>query len=221
MLAADGLISSRKGTRRLVLQQTLVQNFSQLHSFSQWAASIGETPSGRLVSLVRREPTELEAGKLELDPGARIYHLTRLRLLSGRPVMVERTAYVERIGALVGGIVIDGDDESVTIRLEELGVVFAHAEHTVSAIPAEAEDADLLGVRPRTLCCASSAVPPTPPTGRWNGPTTATSATPSPSPCTTRYRPALSSARRRRRPRQPREPRKSQREPRIPRHLAA
>ena len=150
VLAADGLISSRKGTRRLVLQPTLVQSFSQLHSFSQWAASIGEIPGGRMVALVRREPTELEAGKLELGPGERVYHLTRLRLLSGRPVMVERTAYVERIGALIGGIVIDGDDESITIRLEELGVVFAHAEHTVSAIPAEADDAHLLGVRPHT-----------------------------------------------------------------------
>ncbi|MFF5210735.1 GntR family transcriptional regulator [Streptosporangium sp. NPDC000396] len=150
VLAADGLISSRKGTRRLVLQPTLVQSFSQLHSFSQWAASIGETPGSRVVALVRREPTELEAARLELDPGARIYHLTRLRLLSGRPVMIERTAYVERIGVLVGGIAIDADNESITVRLEEFGVVFAHAEHTVSAIAAEAEDARLLGVRPHT-----------------------------------------------------------------------
>ncbi|WP_433242198.1 GntR family transcriptional regulator [Streptosporangium sp. CA-135522] len=149
-LAADGLISSRKGTRRLVLQPALVPSFGQLHSFSQWAASVGHTPGGRVVALVRREPTDLEAERLELDPGARIYHLTRVRLLSGRPVMVERTAYVERIGALVGGIAIDVDNESITGRLEELGVVFAHAEHTVSAITAEAEDARLLGVRPRT-----------------------------------------------------------------------
>ncbi|MEV8632564.1 GntR family transcriptional regulator [Streptosporangium sp. NPDC051023] len=148
VLATDGLISSRKGTRRLVLQPALVQSFSQLHSFSQWAASIGETPGGRVVALVRREPTDLEAERLDLDPGSRIYHLTRLRLLSGRPVMVERTAYVERVGALIGGI--DTDNESITVRLQELGVLFAHAQHTVSAIPAEAEDARLLGVRPRT-----------------------------------------------------------------------
>ncbi|GAA3085180.1 GntR family transcriptional regulator [Streptosporangium carneum] len=148
LLAADGLISSRKGARRLVTQAAPVQSFSQLHSFSQWAASIGETPGGRVVSLVRRGPTELEAERLGLDPGARVYHLTRLRLLSGRPVMIERTAYVERVGALVGGI--DADNESITLRLEELGVVFAHAEHTVSAVPADAEDARLLGVRPRT-----------------------------------------------------------------------
>ncbi|MFI6797519.1 GntR family transcriptional regulator [Streptosporangium canum] len=148
VLAADGLISSRKGTRRLVLGPALRQSFSQLHSFSRWAASIGETPGVRMVELVRREPTDQEAERLELSAGTRIYHLTRVRLLSGRPVMVERTAYVERIGALVGGITADGGDESVTARLEELGVVFAHTEHTVSAITAEAEDARLLGVRP-------------------------------------------------------------------------
>ena len=39
--------------------------------------------------------------------------------------------------------------ESITERLEELGVVFADAEHVIDAVPASAEDARLLGVRPR------------------------------------------------------------------------
>jgi DNA-binding transcriptional MocR family regulator len=68
-----------------------------------------------VVALVRREATSAEAEQLDTD---RVYHLTRVRLLSGRPVMIERTAYPERVGALVAGM--DIDHESITQRLQEL-----------------------------------------------------------------------------------------------------
>jgi GntR family transcriptional regulator len=144
-LAADGLISTRKGSRRQVLAQPRLQGFNELRSFSEWAQVIGETPGGRVVELTRREATSLEAEQLGTD---RIYYLTRVRLLSGRPVMIERTAYPERIGALVAGM--DTDRESITSRLQELGVLFANASHTLSAVAATAEDARLLDIRSRT-----------------------------------------------------------------------
>jgi GntR family transcriptional regulator len=143
-LAAEGLISSRRGARRMVLGQPRLQGFNELRSFSEWAEAVGETPSGRVVALGRRDATAAEAEQLGTD---RVYHLTRVRLLSGRPVMIERTAYPERIGALVAGM--DADHESITRRLQELGVLFANAAHTLSAIAATAEDARLLDIRPR------------------------------------------------------------------------
>ncbi|WP_412537746.1 GntR family transcriptional regulator [Longispora sp. K20-0274] len=145
LLRADGLIASHQGARRIVLGAPRVQSFTELRSFSLWARSLGEVPSGRKIALVRREASPGERAALGED---RIYHLTRVRLLSGQPVMIERTAYVERIGALVAGI--DTDTESICERLEELGIVFAHAEHTLDAVPADDEDADLLGTVPGT-----------------------------------------------------------------------
>jgi GntR family transcriptional regulator len=62
-------------------------------------------------------------------------------------VMIERTAFPDRVGALVAGI--DGDHQSIYERLEELGVVFADAEHIIDSVPASADDARLLGCRPR------------------------------------------------------------------------
>jgi GntR family transcriptional regulator len=62
--------------------------------------------------------------------------------------MIERTAYPEPIGALVAGM--DTDHESITSRLQELGVLFANAAHTLSAVLATAEDARLLDIRPRS-----------------------------------------------------------------------
>jgi GntR family transcriptional regulator len=144
-LAAEGLISTRKGARRRVLERPRLQGFNELRSFSEWATAMGEVPGGRVVALERREATSAEAEQLGTD---RIYHLTRVRLLSGRPVMIERTAYPERIGALVAGM--DTDHESITSRLQELGVLFANAAHTLSAVLATAGDARLLDIRPRS-----------------------------------------------------------------------
>ncbi|HEY0719570.1 MAG TPA: GntR family transcriptional regulator [Streptosporangiaceae bacterium] len=145
-LRADGVIASRRGARRIVVGSPHLQSFGELASFSRWAHAIGEVPAGRVMALARREATPSEAGQLALTPGTRIYHLTRVRLLSGHPVMVERTAFPEPVGALVAGI--DLDRESIYERLGELGVVFADAEHVIDSVPATAGDARLLETRP-------------------------------------------------------------------------
>ena len=146
-LRADGVIASRRGARRIVLGGPQLQSFGELLSFSRWARAIGEQPSGRVIAMARREAKASEGEALGLPPGAVIYHLTRVRLLSGQPVMIERTAFPDRVGALVAGI--DGDHQSIYERLEELGVVFADAEHIIDSVPASADDARLLGCRPR------------------------------------------------------------------------
>lgn len=144
-LRTDGVISSRRGARRVVLGGPRLQSFADLLSFSRWARTIGERPSGQVVRLDRRQAGEDERAQLDLADDAQIYHLTRVRLLDGRPVMIERTTYPDRIGALVAGM--DLDRESITERLEELGTIFADAEHTIDAVRASTEDARLLGTR--------------------------------------------------------------------------
>ena len=94
-----------------------------------------------------RPAKPLEAERLAIPAGAPIYHLVRVRLLSGRPVMIERGVYPDQVGALVAGM--DLETGSITERLEELGTVFADAEHVIDAVPASAEDARLLGLSPR------------------------------------------------------------------------
>src|SRR5271165_4352499 len=146
-LRADGVIASRRGARRVVLGGPRVQSFGELLSFSRWARALGEVPGGKVVAMQRRPAKPLEADRLAVGPGAPIYHLTRVRTLSGHPVMIERGAYPDRVGVLVAGL--DLENDSITERLEELGIVFADAEHVMEAIPASAADARLLGVSPR------------------------------------------------------------------------
>jgi GntR family transcriptional regulator len=144
-LRADGVIASRRGARRVVIGGPRVQSFGELLSFSRWARAIGEEPSGHVVSLDRRGATAVEAERLALTEGATVHYLVRVRLLSGRPVMIERACYPGRVGALVAGLDLERD--SITEGLEELGVVFTDAEHVIDAVAASAADARWLGVR--------------------------------------------------------------------------
>lgn len=144
-LRADGVIASRRGARRVVIGGPRVQSFGELLSFSRWARAMGEVPSGRVVSLDRRTASGAEASRLGLPEDSVVYYLVRVRLLSGRPVMLERAVYPDRVGALVAGLDLAAD--SITERLEELGVVFTDAEHVIDAVPASAEDSRWLGVR--------------------------------------------------------------------------
>ena len=143
-LRADGVIASRRGARRVVVGSPRVQSFGDLLSFSRWARALGEVPSGRVESLQRRAALPAEAQQLGLQPDAMVYHLVRVRLLSGRPVMIERAVYPDKVGALVAGLDLASD--SITEGLERLGIVFTDAEHVIDAIAADAEDARLLGI---------------------------------------------------------------------------
>lgn len=148
VLRADGMVTSRRGTRRVVLGAARTQSFAELLSFTRWARSIGEEPGGRTVAVEPAAGDPGECAQLALEPGARVYRVLRLRTLSRVPVMIERTVYPERIGALVRGFPVDA--VSHTEPLEELGVLFTDADHTIDQWPADAEDARLLGCPPGT-----------------------------------------------------------------------
>jgi GntR family transcriptional regulator len=145
-LRADGVIASRRGARRVVVGGPRVQSFGELLSFSRWARAMGEVPSGRVERLERRPALPAEAQRLALEPDAPVYRLVRVRLLSGRPVMIERAVYPEKVGVLVAGL--DLLHESITEGLERLGIAFTDAEHVIDAVPADAEDARLLSIVP-------------------------------------------------------------------------
>jgi GntR family transcriptional regulator len=145
MLRAEGVLASRQGARRVVVGSQ-VQDFAELRSFSAWARSTGSTPGARLVGFERRPGLADEAAALDVARGAPVWLMTRVRLLDGRAVMVERTAFPDGIGSLLTDA--DAESGSVTTVLESRGIMFDRAEHALSAMAATAADARLLGVRP-------------------------------------------------------------------------
>src|SRR5262245_55670958 len=96
-LKAEGAIAARRGARWVVLAAPLVQSFSELLSFSAWARSQGHEPGGRVVELARRPARGTDVDHLGVGLDEPVYHLLRVRTLSGTPVMVERTTFVEEV----------------------------------------------------------------------------------------------------------------------------
>ncbi|WP_328924140.1 GntR family transcriptional regulator [Streptomyces sp. NBC_00190] len=145
-LRSDGLITSRRGSRRVVLAGPGGQGgAAELRSFTRWARSLGEEPGGRTVSVERGEADAEEAEQLRVEPGATVHRVLRLRTLSGAPVMVERTTYPAAVGALVAEMPLDTVSYSGQLALH--GVLFIDAHHTIDIALADADDARLLGCR--------------------------------------------------------------------------
>lgn len=146
LLAAEGLVGSRQGARRIVLGSERSQSFAELHSFAQWARSMGYRASGAVLASRRRPCSAAEAARLSVGPGDEVLAVVRLRRLDGEPVLLERTVYAGWIAPAVERL--DPDCESVTQELyESVGLVFAYGEHLIDAVAAGSEDARLLGVR--------------------------------------------------------------------------
>jgi GntR family transcriptional regulator len=146
-LRAEGLIVGGRGRPPVVRSPTLTQSFDQMVSFSAWAERIGRQASARTLELARRPADAESAAQLELDPGTPVFEYTRVRLLDGDPIMIERTTWIERIGQLLLHCDLDGG--SVYAQLSELGVEIAEAQQAIAAIAASTEQAGLLGVARR------------------------------------------------------------------------
>ncbi|SDP35969.1 GntR family transcriptional regulator [Nakamurella panacisegetis] len=144
-LAANGLIATRQGARRVVLDSPFPQTFSELKSFAEWASGIGRAPGGHFVTrrIDKAGTTAAEALQIALD--APLLYTVRLRLLDGRPIFVERCWYPEWLIQAV--LELDADCPSVTLALRESrGLVLASGSHLIDVVDADAEDVELLGV---------------------------------------------------------------------------
>ncbi|WP_093268420.1 GntR family transcriptional regulator [Saccharopolyspora shandongensis] len=143
LLRANGLVTSRRGTRRVILGTARTQSFHELLSFTNWARSLGEEPSARTIHARVRAATAVEGERLQLDPGNDITEVLRLRFLGRVPVMLERTVYPVRVGEVIETLA--PDSLSHTGALDASGVVFADSEHTIDIVAADETDARLLG----------------------------------------------------------------------------
>lgn len=158
-LKTEGALISRRGARAVVLAQPRAQSLSELLSFSAWARALGEVPRGRVVSLGRHLADEVDAERLDLEPGRPVFRLVRVRLLGALPVLIERTTFPEAVGRRVAAI--DLEQCSIYEQLSLSGISFAHGRHEITAVAADDEDARLLELAPgsallRQLRVASS-----------------------------------------------------------------
>lgn len=145
-LRAEGLISSGRGRRSIVLDSPGTESFEAILSPTAWLKSFGITPSAQTQWLARRPAPAETAKDLEVDEGEPIVTVHRLRLGNGKPVLIERQDFRMEAGRHILGI--DTDSQSVHRTLLLNGVDLNNVSRTLHAVAACENDARLLGVEP-------------------------------------------------------------------------
>jgi len=141
-LRREGLLGGGRGRPPTVRDTALGQPFETLISFSTWAHETGHTPGQRTIELARRRASAAAAEALAIPEGSPVVDVLRLRLLDGRPAMLERSTFVEPVGRLLYDF--DPDSGSIYEYLTGAGVDLHSARHTMDAVAADETDADLL-----------------------------------------------------------------------------
>ncbi|UOQ56839.1 GntR family transcriptional regulator [Leucobacter allii] len=144
VLRGEGLIETGRGRPARVVPRKSTQAVDVSIPFTRWAEAIGATPGAVTQQLARRLAGPETARAFGIDERESVVEVLRLRLLDGRPTMVERLVYLgETARALFDH---DLDRVSITELLAAHGFPQAEVDHEIDAVAADALDARLLGV---------------------------------------------------------------------------
>lgn len=113
-------------------------------SYTAMIREAGHEPGERVVSKELRPPSELERGLLNLDEGARVIEVERVRLANKRPVIYSRDRIPE---ALLGDVEAAQLDSSLYVILEWAGHPVTHASARLIPTLADTKLARLLEIK--------------------------------------------------------------------------
>ncbi|MDO6142765.1 GntR family transcriptional regulator [Paenarthrobacter aurescens] len=141
-LRSEGAVTGGRGRPPMVRSSVPSQSFSTFNSFTEWASGIGKKPGQRTLEVARREASPEAAEALGLMPGTTVVEVLRVRYLDEAPAMIERTTFILDVGRKLFDF--DTDSGSIFAFLKEQGVDLHSARHTIDAVAASDEDAELL-----------------------------------------------------------------------------
>lgn len=142
-LRSDGLIETSRGRPARVVARKASQAVDVSVPFTRWARELGVTPGAETQELSLRRAGDLAAA-LDVAVDDTIVSVTRLRLLDGRPTMLERLNYTQAVGRRL--FEVDLDDVSITEYLASIGHPIVTLQHVIDAVAADDQDAALLRV---------------------------------------------------------------------------
>ncbi len=142
-LVKDGLLVKKQGKGTFVAANN-ARDVHQFISFTQSARMQGMVPSARVLSAATRPGTGEEIEALELSEGSDVVCIRRLRFADNRPVSYERTVFSPEYAYLID---MDLSGSLYDTIKETRGVVPMHSYSLVELHQADAEEAELLGLK--------------------------------------------------------------------------
>ncbi|MBO6782653.1 MAG: GntR family transcriptional regulator [Alphaproteobacteria bacterium] len=145
-MVAENLLERRQGLGTFVSEYTerraLFLYFNLRHRDGDQAM-----PMSRTLACESRKASESERARLQLDPGARVIALHRVRELRGQPVIVERLTLPQNLFPGLGAVT-KLPENLYRFYQGEFGITVAKAAEEVRAVAAEPLEAQLLGIMP-------------------------------------------------------------------------
>lgn len=144
-LIGEGLLEFRKGLGTFIRLKHSQYDLHSLISFTKMAESTGTIPSTRVVEFKKITCSETDnpvRAALELDEHSQLYYMKRLRLLSGKPSIIE-VRYVD--AALCPELKKSDVTKSIiTMWMDKYNLNLASADQTLRAVLLNDENALLL-----------------------------------------------------------------------------
>jgi GntR family transcriptional regulator len=148
-LVKRGYVRREQGKGTFVASPGVQRGVARLTSFSEEIAAQGMKPGSRLLALRREPATGRVARELQVESGAVIWFVERLRLADDEPLAIN----LSHLRLPVGVTLTESElqkEVSLWTLLARKGVTMAHADKTIEAIVADEWASGLLEVRKKS-----------------------------------------------------------------------
>lgn len=136
LLVSDGLVYRRRGSGTFVVVPPIEHGLTRIISFTEDMQRRGLHPDTQVIATRLQRATLEIADKLDIEPGAELAVLERLRLADGEPMSVEISHLVHRYCPNV----LDGDYAQTPLHevlRDRFGIRLARANQVIRAVAAE------------------------------------------------------------------------------------
>lgn len=147
-LRAEGLVSSGRGRRSVVLGSFTGENFDAICSITKWLSGRGYNVGQKTLWTARRPAPKEAASYLRISEDEQVVFVHRIRSIDGAPVAIERMYFPLHVGKHI--LDFDADSGSIHNHLMAQGVEFDNAHRELTLTCASEEDAAALSCEPGT-----------------------------------------------------------------------
>lgn len=145
-LRAEGLLSSGRGRRSLVLSNTRTETFEEILSNTSWIYRMGKEP-GEVVEEFGVSPADEKIAEcMGIDSGDDVFSVRRVRTADGEPIVAEEIAFDASLAETIQGI--DTSEESIHRELIRAGTDFNNISRAFTVERADEATAAKLGLEP-------------------------------------------------------------------------
>lgn len=147
-LRSEGVISSGRGRRSVVLSSSKAETFDDIISITHWARNIGIDPDQETLWMARRPAPANAARALRIQEGDPVIFVHRKRSGNGNLFALERMYFPLEVGQKI--LNFDPDSGSIHRELQKQGVEFDNVRRRMRIAFVEGDDARLLEVEDGT-----------------------------------------------------------------------